>query len=140
MKTLSLTMILWAFCSIVFAGNPPQKVLQTFQDKFTNAKKISWSKENASEWEAEFVLNDEKMSASFDLEGNWLETERDLKLDDLPKSVKSAFFEKYSDYKIQEIEAIQTPSFDGFEIALKKGSVKKEVLSDSLGNLTEKYE
>ncbi|WP_163713390.1 PepSY-like domain-containing protein [Mangrovibacterium lignilyticum] len=140
METLSLTMILWAFCSIVFAGNPPQKVLQTFQNKFTNAKKISWSKEDASEWEAEFVLNDQKMSASFDLDGNWLETERELKLNDLPNSVKSALLNKYSDYKIQEIEAIQSPSFDGYEFALKKGSVKKEVLSDSQGNLTEKHE
>lgn len=140
MKTLSLILILWAFSSIVFAGNPPQTVLQTFQNKFTNAEKISWSKENASEWEAEFVWNDQKMSASFDLDGNWLETERELQLDDLPESVKSALSEKYSDYKIQEIEAIQSPSFDGYEFALKRGSVKKEVLSDPQGNITEKHE
>lgn len=140
MKTLSLTMILWAFSSIVFAGNPPQKVLQTFQNKFTNAEKINWSKEDASEWEAEFVLNDQKMSASFDLEGNWLETERDIKESELPKLVKSALQKTYSDYKIREIEAFQSPSFEGYEIALKRGHVKMEVLSDSLGKLTEKHE
>lgn len=140
MKTSILTLILSGISTFLFAQDPPQNVLTTFQNKFTNAKKINWSREDASEWEAEFALNDQKMSASFDSSGKWLETETCINKKDLPEAVKTTLDKQYADYKLRKIESIQLPSFDGYEIALKRGNVKLEVLADLLGNFTEKHE
>ena len=45
--------------------------------KFQNATKVKWDQEEENEWEAEFKMNGDEMSASFDNAGNgWKQKKR----------------------------------------------------------------
>jgi len=136
MITGILSFIFLILSAFSCAQTPPKQVLNGFNAKFKNAKKVSWEQEEANEWEAEFISNGKETSTSFDLSGNWLETEADIRKNDLPVTVKSAIDKKYADYKIEEAATIESPNFSGYEIALKKGEINIEVQVTKYGELT----
>ena len=122
------------------AQTPPQQVSNAFNAKFKGAEKVSWDQEETNEWEAEFTLNGTETSASFDLSGNWLETETEIREKNLPITVKSAIGKKYPGYKIEESVVIESPDFSGYEIAMEKGEMNVEVQVTKYGELTVKKE
>ncbi len=87
------SMILAAmFMAISFTAcsqsNVPAAVKTAFSKKFPTVKKVDWDKEGKTQWEAEFELNEKDMSANFDLQGNWKETETDIEEDEVPALIK----------------------------------------------------
>ena len=113
----------------------PEAVEKSFSQKFSEAKSIKWSNESANEWEAEFVLNGKKMSASFDNSGNWFETETELALKDLPEAVTSTLNREFAGYRKGESSILENPTVKGYEIALKKSGSEIEVVIDVNGKL-----
>ncbi len=117
------------------AKTPPTTVTSAFAQKFKRAEKVKWDMEEANEWEAEFMLSGKEMSASFDLSGKWLETETEIELNELPAVVKKAIDKQYSGSKIGETSLIDSPDFNGYEIALKQKGKSFEVQATSDGTL-----
>ncbi len=115
------------FASIYsFAGTPPEAVKKTFMDKYPGVAKVSWGKENATEWEAEFTFKGEKLSANFKEDGTWVETEHKITFEQLPKAVAEVLKKSYADWKIVEVDKTETAK-NGliYEADLKKGKEKK---------------
>lgn len=113
----------------------PQKILDAFSQKYPNAKEVEWGKEEASIWEAEFELTDKDMSANFNLNGDWLETETELTKKDLPSAVLATISNTYKGYKIKEIGFTETPELKAFEVEVKKGGKLTEVILDGFGKI-----
>ena len=67
--------------------NVPAAVTNAFNNKFPGATEVKWEKENAKEYEAEFTLNGDNVSANFGADGTWVETETVIKVADLPAAV-----------------------------------------------------
>ncbi len=82
---------------------PPQAVVAAFNQKFPNVKVEKWEKEKNGEWEAELEQNGTDMSANFSATGQWLETETEIKVAELPAAVKTALKGK----KVKEASRIQ---------------------------------
>jgi uncharacterized lipoprotein NlpE involved in copper resistance len=117
----------------------PQKVKDAFTEKFNEAKSIKWDKEDENEWEAEFVLNGKEMSANFDVDGNWKETEMEIEKEDIPEAVMNTFNKKFAGYDIEEAANVSTTKLDNcYEMDIEKGDAKMEVLFDANGNLLKK--
>ena len=114
---------------------PPQNVKSTFEKLFTNAQKVTWSRENNTEWEAEFKLGDSRMSSNFDDSGKWLETEKALKKKDLPLPVMNTVRDQFPGYRLKEPEQVEKPGFKGYEAELEKGEKTLEVVFNSDGSL-----
>lgn len=130
MKASILSGIIIFFVNIfLWADNPPAAVKQAFQQKFPNATKVKWEKEEANEWEAEFILENKEMSASFAANGTWLETETEIVLSQLPENVLNTLKKQYAGWKILEPEKVETAQHGVlYEVELKKqGEKKKEV-------------
>ncbi len=127
MKKSVFMVAVLAVSIIACAQTPPSSVLNNFNSKFPGATKVKWNQEEENEWEAEFKLNGNELSASFDNEGTWLETETDIKETDLPTVVKTKLTTNYWGYEMQEIEKIEKPGFSGFEIAIEKGEEELEI-------------
>lgn len=124
--TLLLGILLIASCS--FSINPPALVQKAFAAKFARATEVKWGKENANEYEAEFMMNGAKMSANFDTKGNWLETEIEMAADKLPAKVTAFITKTYPGWKIAEAGTIETPKKGlVYEADLKSGNKKKEI-------------
>ncbi len=111
-----------------FAGTAPDAVKKSFEKKFPKATKISWGKESATEWEAEFTLDGKKVSANFAQDGAWVETENKIAITALPKAVASAIKSKYAGWTITEADQTETAKNGTvYEADLKKGMMKKGV-------------
>ena len=122
------------------AQTPPKPVSDNFNSKFQGATKVKWDQEEANEWEAEFKMSGEAMSASFDNAGKWLETEKEVKKNELPEAVLNAFNTNYSGYKVDEAAAIEKPDFNGYELDIKKGEEKLEIQVSPQGKIVSKRE
>lgn len=116
----------------------PEKVKTSFNQKFPDATRIKWDKENAKEWEAEFKMNGKEYSANFSTDGTWKETEYKIEKSEIPADVKNTLDTEFKGYKIEETEVSKTPENKVFEIHLKKGETKMEVAISPDGKVVKK--
>lgn len=122
--------------SFTFAGQPPAAVEKAFKQKFPTATKVSWGKEAAKEWEAEFTFEGNKISANFLEDGTWVETERKIKIADLPNAVATKLKTKYHGWVITEAD--KTESLKNgtiYEADLKLGKKKKSLAFKEDGSI-----
>lgn len=84
----------------------PLKVKEAFAKKFVSIKVEEWEKENVN-YEAEFDLNKEECSATFDDNGNWLETETEIKPSALPKAALDYLAKNLPAKKIKDAAKIE---------------------------------
>ncbi len=102
---LLLALALAFGCTASAKSTPPEAVLKAFQQKFSGATDVEWEKESKTEWEAEFKLKGASMSANFANDGQWLETETEIALTELPAPVQAALKGK----KVKETARIEKP-------------------------------
>jgi hypothetical protein len=120
--------------------NSPEKVFSAFKAKFPDAKKVEWEMENDSEWEAEFKLNGKEYSANFSTDGEWRETEYEIKESEIPSNIRAILDQNFSDYEIEEPEVAESSSGKSYEMEIEVGEEEYEVTIDTQGNLTKKKE
>jgi len=123
-------MCLLGIASIAFAGvKPPSAVLTAFTQKFPTATKVEWEKENDHEFEAEFQVAGEKQSAIFSEIGEWISTEKLVKMKDLPEQVRTSCTKNYKGSTIQKAEKIEnSKGLTVYELDIKHGKKKLEVI------------
>jgi hypothetical protein len=128
MKNYALILVL-LFSVSAFAHaqeNPvPESVQKAFDAKFSSAKKVEWEEDDDA-WEAEFKMKGKEVSAQFNTDGDWLETETEIKPKNLPAAVTAAINSLFPGSEIEEAERVETPDLaEAYEVELENG--KKEV-------------
>ena len=93
-----------AFAQKLDASKVPYAVKTSFAKDFPGMS-TKWEKENAN-YEANFKMDGKTMSALYDAKGNKQETETDIKVSDLPQSVKDYIAQNYKGEKIKEAAII----------------------------------
>jgi uncharacterized membrane protein YkoI len=122
------------------SSDVPQIVQSAFAKRFPSVKNVSWSREDASEFEAEFKNNGKEQSANFDANGNWLETETEIKKSDLPAAVQATLAKEFAGYKLEEAELTETSGGTRYEVELEKGESRYEVQLSEDGSVVKKEE
>jgi len=118
--------------------NVPSNVKTAFEQKFPDATKIDWDKENATVWEAEFKMNSNEYSVNFSSDGKWLETEYKIKESDLPNQIKSTIDTKFGDYNIEDAEVLETTAGKVFEFQMEKDGLGMEIVISPDGEVVKK--
>ncbi len=118
----------------------PAEVKAAFSQKFPEATKVKWDKENATEWEAEFILNGTEYSANFNESGIWLETEYKISSQELPEAVLATLDIEFGNYSIDVAEVTETTEGKVFELALKNGKQEMEISMDLDGKVLKKLQ
>lgn len=116
------------------AKDVPVKVKTAFEQKFHGVQNVKWDKENATEWEAEFKINGVAMSVNYSADGTWLETETEIKIDQVPAKINDYITNTYPGW--QTVGASKIETFKKgilYEADLKSGIKKKEVTITSEG-------
>ena len=134
---LAITMFSFTACG-QSAKNVPSEVKNAFSQKFPEATKVKWDKENATEWEAEFILNGVEYSANYDKSGTWMETEYKIASSELPAAVQAALEEQFGEYELDLAEVTETAEGKLFELGLKKGKEEMEISIDMNGKVLKK--
>jgi hypothetical protein len=83
----------------------PESVMTAFQKEFPHAKGTKWDKEE-NNFEASFDNNKLDQSVVFDAEGNILEIEVEIEINQLPKGVMDYMKSTYPGKKIKEVAKI----------------------------------
>jgi uncharacterized membrane protein YkoI len=104
----------------------PDAITKAFAAKFPGATEVKWGKESAKEYEAEFKLNNTTVSANFNTDGSWTETETKIPVPDLPSPVSAAITGKYPGAVIAIAEKVEKPGKVYYEVQLKTSGKKKE--------------
>jgi len=142
MKKLILVLAAATLISVTaFAQNGkdlPAKVKTSFEQKFSGAQKVKWGKENATEWEAEFTMNNKEYSANFNIDGTWLETEYKIGEKEIPAAVTKTLGKEFPGYKLLESEVSETAKGKVFEFEVQTGKTKMEVAINVDGTLIKK--
>jgi len=133
-KILFLSLVALASCFSAFAQkNPPQAVLNSFNQKFPGATDVEWSREKNGEWEAEFdAAEGRETSTNFSPDGAWLETETEIAVAELPAAVRDAVAKMRPGKKIREAARILDAS-GGTSYEVEIG--RKDLIFDAEGNL-----
>lgn len=122
-------MLILVFSSIVLAGTPNESILATFNQMFTNATNVKWSKENKKEWEAEFWLYGTKVSANFLNDGSWVETETEIAISQLPVPIIDYIKSNHPGHAIKTAFKIESAAKSvTFECEIYTGKSTKEIV------------
>ena len=134
MKKL-IILLAFALPLSMMAQKAPVAVTKAFAAKFPNVKKVDFDKEKSGEYEAEFKVNGVEMSANFTATGEWVETETEIPVAQLPAAVVTAIKKGHPNAKTVGAAKIETAKGMKYEADLKEGMKKSEVLYDASGNL-----
>lgn len=106
----------------------PAAVQEAFKKDFPGVNVKKWDKEDGN-FEANFSKDGKPMSATFDAKGEWMETETDIAISELPAAVASYVKEHYKSASIKEAAKLKTPKGEMFEAEVKG----KDLLFDMNG-------
>ena len=112
----------------------PKAVVESFNKHFKGVEAENWDKEKDGTYEAEFDLNKVETSATFSENGKLLETETEIPVKALPKSVTDYISKNYPNHKIAEAAKIIDDKGDVmYEAEAKKGKEEFDLLFDAKG-------
>ena len=131
-KIFLLALVLSA--EITYTANAQIRKLQaevttSFSEKYPDAKNVEW-KDKLSNFSAGFEWKDEKYEAHFNKKGEWLSTDKEIDINDLPAKVKDGFDKsKYSDWETKNVYRIDMPDDKiNYRVHVSKSTIQKKIL------------
>ena len=124
MKTKFITAALLLFTTLSIAQAQTSdidiKVREQVEAKYKDALILETEHENGN-IELDIIHLKRKKSVIFNSKGVWQSTKYDIKKSELPEKIKSVIKNsKYSSYRVDEVEIIETPTKSIYEIGLDK--------------------
>ena len=127
MKTLfiALTILASVFTKTSFAADEKiaPRVLKSFQETFVNAKEVDWSS-TATYDKAQFSLNDQIISAFYDMEGALIGLTRNITTVQLPVSLQATLKKNYQQYWISELFEVSNDEGTQYYVTMETADVK----------------
>lgn len=127
---LVITVLVFGFSSFAQIRKTPAAVSQAFEKQYPNASKVQFE-DNLVNVQVHFVGDSGKMTAKYNGDGEWKETEREYAYDDLPADVKTGFDKsKYAvEWKVKETAIIYLPNSEiRYRVKVEKNDLQKKYL------------
>jgi putative PepSY-like beta-lactamase-inhibitor len=121
---------------VINARELPSAVRVGYAAKFPGTRKTEWKRKGDGSFEAEFDVRGVGIAAKFDSTGAWLETESDLKRNQVPATVTGAIGRQFAGYEVierQRLEPRNGPPL--YEIHLQNRREVLKVQFDSGGSV-----
>lgn len=105
----------------------PAEILNDFTDRHPDAQDVEWEKE-ADMWEGEFEENGVEVSILYDADFNWVRTEREISVDDLPASVTEYIATNFPEGEMEEAELFESrDEGDMYIVEVEQGEKEYEL-------------
>ena len=124
------TVLLSVFSSFANGVEVPAIVTAEFQKDFSKANEVKWESRK-DYYEASFVIDDVKMSAYYNLNGEKIGISRNIVPNQLPLNLQLRLNELKSDYTITEMKEAIMEDQTTFYVVLEKSGEQKILKSDS---------
>ena len=121
-------------CQNVAKSQTPAVVKSAFEIKYPGEKHSKWEIDSNGNYETHFKVNGIKYRADFSPNGQWIETETNIKKKDLPEPVKEAIKKNYGNEDIAEIEKVDSATKGLFyDVEFKQKGKNKDVEYNASG-------
>jgi hypothetical protein len=135
-KLFFAALITISFYSSAFAFKANKKVdiraKENFEMDFRDASNATW-KVFASYAQVEFTVDDKKVTAFYDNDGELIGSSYKISLNDLPTRAKRTFAKKYSDYPVTEAVRFEFKDHISYFISVVKEGASEIVKVDDAG-------
>jgi hypothetical protein len=106
----------------------PAGVIEIFKMKYPEAQNTNWTKEDSGKFEVTFNLQKVTFSSIFSSGGQWILTEKKIRIFELPATVNRTLEDGFGDYKIQSIIQVESSSNGNyFFVKAKNGKELKYI-------------
>lgn len=107
----------------------PVEVTNAFTTQYPEAKDVSYG-DKLKDFEVEFSLGGEKMTASYNSKGVWKGTEKTTSLSNLPQAVQDGFQKsKYADWEVKEATIFYfSGNTEKYRLKVEKGELQRKHL------------
>lgn len=129
-QILVLSFLLTGLSSFAQIRKIPPVVTNAFAKQYPGAYDVAY-KDNLLNVQVSFVLDSSKMTAKYNSDGEWKETDKAFTYDDLPAEVKDGFQKsKYSsDWKATETVLVYLPHNEiHYRLKVEKNDIQKKYL------------
>jgi len=117
----------------------PPVVSKGFEQKFPNVSKVVWTKMGEKQWRASFADSGSTISARFDENGAWMETNMAMMTTDLPKTIADAIKSGYAGYSVMSAMKVDAASSGiTYQVRIKKETTMKGLIFKEDGTLVTK--
>lgn len=139
-KTIKLIAVFILGTGSIFAQDIPQSevpsvVLNTFKKEFPKASDIEWERKG-DQYNVDFEIGWFKdYEAWFSADGKMVLYTEEISDTDLPKAVKDAIKELYSDYRIDDVKKIVTGGVPTYKVEIEKNHEEFDLIFSKNGKL-----
>jgi hypothetical protein len=112
------------------------KAVENFESSFGGASNVEWiSKENFTK--ASFIQNEQKVEVFYNLDGDFIATTTQIKMDKVPAFVKRTVAKNYSDYTVKEAFKFEANDVTAYFLAVE--NEKENIVLQAKGGLFSVY-
>lgn len=115
------------------------RLSQNFQAEFGSIENVKWSSAMNNMTKADFVMDDEKLCAYFDENGNYVASTKSITFDELPKKLKIAMQDKLPGAKIETVFEMSSPTEKSWFIETIQNNERKIWKGNFFGMVTRYY-
>ena len=107
---------------------PVNNEIRSFiEQKYEGAKILYAEKDFNGEIDVEIIHDNKKKDVKFNRNNNWISTTWDVAINDLPDAARESVINRYPDYRIDDVDYIETPSGDRYKVEMEKGEWDRTV-------------
>lgn len=96
-------------------------------DKYPDARIVEIDTERNGMIEVDIVHRNIGKDVLFKADGSWVSTSWDIRISELPQAAQSAVKAKYPDYRIDDVEYVETPDGDYYWVEVERGEAEVKV-------------
>lgn len=120
---------------------PDGKIQEAFINKYPNAQRVEWEKKY-DHYVADFYLDGIEREAWINSQGEWVMTESDIRFNDLPTAIQTAFQEsEYKAWKVDDVDLLERVEMDPvYVIEVEQGKQEFDLYYTEDGTLIKAVE
>ena len=97
------------------------------EQKYEGARILYAEKEFNGEIDVEIIHNNIRKDVKFNRRDEWISTTWDVSIDQLPDEARASVQNRYPEYRIDDVDYIETPSGDHYKVEIEKGEWDRTV-------------
>ena len=105
------------------------------EQKYEGATILYAEKDFNGEIDVEIIHNNIKKEVKFNRKNSWINTTWDVAINELPGAAKESILDKYPEYRIDDVDYVETPTGDHYKVELERGEREKIVFVTAEGEI-----
>lgn len=105
------------------------------EQKYEGATILYAEKDFNGEIDVEIIHGNIRKEVKFNRKNSWINTTWDVAINELPGAARESILDKYPEYRIDDVDYVETPTGDHYKVELERGEREKIVFVTAEGEI-----